>query len=394
VAVNGQLPSSCAALSAAQPPLSLLAVGAPGAAAPAAAAAAAAAHDACGAAANGSALTLLRHGPLFRGADTSARNYAGCAAGAGVSLWATRGLGAAVSDTSFAPRFAAAALQWLFAHPSGGASPPPPAPPAPRARATAPPRPARAGALSGPAEGAPAPRAAPVKRSPPPPQPPSLLARLRAAAELRRGLAKAPAPAPARHARAPGPAAVAAMRASAPAPAPSADVTSLAGPDQTEPPASPPPQQPAPAPAPALPQEGQAMTAGQLMALLSNPDALQSLIGGGLASNTALPANVKALLGEPAVQAVLRAAAASPDPGQFLSNALSVRGAAAARSLALTRAQAAGIDINALLGEVAPAPAPAPVVSAMAGEEGQKSGTAGARSAVAALAAVAALLLF
>lgn len=135
------------------------------------------------------------------------------------------------------------------------------------------------------------------------------------------------------------------------------------------------------------------MTAGQLMALLSNPDALQSLIGGGLASNTALPANVKALLGEPAVQAVLRAAAASPDPGQFLSNALSVRGAAAARSLALTRAQAAGIDINALLGEVAPAPAPAPVVSAMAGEEAQKSGAAGARSAVAALAAVAALLL-
>jgi hypothetical protein len=87
------------------------------------------------------------------------------------------------------------------------------------------------------------------------------------------------------------------------------------------------------------------------MAILSNPAALNSLIGGNLAANTALPANIKTVLGNPAVQAVLTAAVSSPNPGQFIMNALS----------------AAGLDLNTLLGmqsAMAAAPAPAPAAAA------------------------------
>jgi hypothetical protein len=82
-------------------------------------------------------------------------------------------------------------------------------------------------------------------------------------------------------------------------------------------------------------------------------------------------------LGEPAVQAVLQAAAASPDPGTFLMNALS----------------AAGIDINTLLGgEAAAAPAPAPM-AARDLREGPASGAQGVLATAAAVGAALAALL-
>lgn len=92
------------------------------------------------------------------------------------------------------------------------------------------------------------------------------------------------------------------------------------------------------------------LTSAEVMAILSNPAALNSLIGGNLAANTALPANIKTVLGNPAVQAVLTAAVSSPNPGQFIMNALS----------------AAGLDLNTLLGmqsAMAAAPAPAPAAA-------------------------------
>ena len=92
------------------------------------------------------------------------------------------------------------------------------------------------------------------------------------------------------------------------------------------------------------------LTSAEVMAILSNPAALNSLIGGNLAANTALPANIKTVLANPAVQAVLTAAVSSPNPGQFIMNALS----------------AAGLDLNTLLGmqsAMAAAPAPAPAAA-------------------------------
>jgi hypothetical protein len=97
------------------------------------------------------------------------------------------------------------------------------------------------------------------------------------------------------------------------------------------------------------------------MAILSNPAALNSLIGGNLAANTALPSNIKNMLADPAVQAVLTAAASSPNPGQFITTALS----------------AAGLDLNTLLGlQAASAPAPSPMMDA---NEPQRSDAFGPR---------------
>jgi hypothetical protein len=119
------------------------------------------------------------------------------------------------------------------------------------------------------------------------------------------------------------------------------------------------------------------MSSAQLMAILSDPVALNSLIGDGLTNNNQIPADLKAMLGEPAVQAVLQAAAASPDPGTFLMNALS----------------AAGIDINTLLGgEAAAAPAPAPM-AARDLREGPASGAQGVLATAAAVGAALATLL-
>jgi hypothetical protein len=129
------------------------------------------------------------------------------------------------------------------------------------------------------------------------------------------------------------------------------------------------------------------------MAVLSNREALQSLIGAGLAANTMLPDNIKAQLANPAVQAVLTAAAGSADPAKYIMDALS----------------AAGVDVTALLGSagipMASAPAPAPGPSGMDVREVNvfatqppppRSGAAVSASAAAAcaVAAVAALLLF
>ena len=128
------------------------------------------------------------------------------------------------------------------------------------------------------------------------------------------------------------------------------------------------------------------------MAVLSNREALQSLIGAGLAANTMLPDSIKAQLANPAVQAVLTAAAQSSDPAKFIMDALT----------------AAGVDVSVLLGGAGiavAAPAPAPGPSAMDAHElhvvstqpppPKHSGAASTR-AVAACAAAAALaaLLF
>ena len=116
------------------------------------------------------------------------------------------------------------------------------------------------------------------------------------------------------------------------------------------------------------------MTPYQLMAILNDPAALRTLIGSELSANTMIPDDMKAMLGNPAVQAVLTAAAASPNPGQYIMDAVS----------------AAGIDINTLLG-VAVAPAPAPRAALPA----KKSDAAGVRllgASVSALVATALLL--
>ena len=120
------------------------------------------------------------------------------------------------------------------------------------------------------------------------------------------------------------------------------------------------------------------LSSAEVMAILSNPAALNSLIGGNLAANTALPANIKTVLANPAVQAVLTAAVSSPNPGQFIMNALS----------------AAGLDLNTLLGmqsAMASAPAPAPAAAPIGTAASHKSGAVSA-AGTAALGLVAALV--
>jgi hypothetical protein len=87
------------------------------------------------------------------------------------------------------------------------------------------------------------------------------------------------------------------------------------------------------------------LSATDLLAVLSDREALKSLIGAGLAANTMLLDDIKAQLANPAVQAVLTAAVSSADPAKFIMDALS----------------SAGVDISELLGAArAPAPAPGP----------------------------------
>jgi len=133
------------------------------------------------------------------------------------------------------------------------------------------------------------------------------------------------------------------------------------------------------------------LSATDLMAVLSNREALKSLIGAGLASNTLLPDDIKAQLANPAVQAVLTAAVNSADPAKFIMDALS----------------SAGVDVSELLGvagvrmPAAPAPAPGPAHDlhevqpfGLQSPPPRKSGAAALRATVACLAAsVAALLL-
>ncbi len=132
------------------------------------------------------------------------------------------------------------------------------------------------------------------------------------------------------------------------------------------------------------------LSAAELMAVLSNREALQSLIGAGLAANTLLPDNIKAQLANPAVQAVLTAAAASPDPAKFIMDALS----------------AAGVDVTSLLGSagivIAAAPAPAPASGdahelqafALQPPPPRHSGAAHVRAAAACASVAAAAVLF
>ena len=379
--INGATPPTCAALTTSVDPVSVLSVSAAAAAAskpepaPAALASAQAWASRMGCAAapvNGTALTELRHGPFFNGADSADSDWsAGCAPGSAVRLISVASLPEQTTDSTFTASFVTDSLAWLFAHPRGGAPPPPPAlspPPVAAvlsgnssARRHAPPPPPHPPLVNASAH----PILArifgedPAVASPPSPPralpPPSLLARLRAAAESRNGHARAPAPAPM--------SALKPRAAQAPAPAPAPSSTDAAVSALSGPPSSATPSPPAAAAPP--------MTSAQLMAILSDPVALKSLIGDGLAANTAIPADLKAMLGEPAVQAVLQAAEASPDPGAFLMNALS----------------AAGIDISTLLGgAVAPAPAP------MAGRDLSEGAASGASSVVGTLAAVGAAL--
>ena len=133
------------------------------------------------------------------------------------------------------------------------------------------------------------------------------------------------------------------------------------------------------------------LSATDLMAVLSNREALRSLIGAGLASNTLLPDDIKAQLANPAVQAVLTAAVNSADPAKFIMDALS----------------SAGVDVSELLGAAGvrmpavPAPAPGPAHDlqevrpfALQPPPPRKSGAAAVQATAACvIAAVAAVLL-
>ena len=127
------------------------------------------------------------------------------------------------------------------------------------------------------------------------------------------------------------------------------------------------------------------LSATDLLAVLSDREALKSLIGAGLAANTMLPEDLKAQLANPAVQAVLTAAVNSADPAKFIMDALS----------------SAGVDVSELLGGVsAPAPAPGPAHDlhevrpfALQPPPPRKSAAAAVKATAACVAAAAAAVL-
>ena len=135
--INGATPPTCAALTTSVDPVSVLSVSAAAAAAskpepaPAALASAQAWASRMGCAAapvNGTALTELRPGPFFNGADSADSDWsAGCAPGSAVRLISVASLPEQTTDSTFTASFVTDSLAWLFAHPRGGAPPPPPA---------------------------------------------------------------------------------------------------------------------------------------------------------------------------------------------------------------------------------------------------------------------------